>query len=271
MSEIMFFRTAVLFAPVPWACAALAGLVVFLLLRHPTRPLRRVTVEHTANRRNRGVSRLVVGRPDAASPARRAWVSTLAALAVCLAASRLDGGPGRWAWFGLPVLAFGLTVGLGWLEPSASRRREQQLVLQVPQALELLAACLAAGMPARSACAAVAAAFEDPVAADLGRVMAATALGVSDAEAWRSLRDHPQLGPVAMDLARSVESGTQLVEGLRRHAQVARERRRAAQQVRARSVGVRSVLPLMICFIPSFMLLGVVPTVVSAITHAFVH
>jgi hypothetical protein len=32
---------------------------------------------------------------------------------------------------------------------------------------------------------------------------------------------------------------------------------------------VRSVLPLMTCFIPAFLLLGVVPTVVSAVVQAF--
>jgi hypothetical protein len=34
-------------------------------------------------------------------------------------------------------------------------------------------------------------------------------------------------------------------------------------------VGVRSVLPMMICLIPSFMLPGVVPAVVSAIFNGF--
>jgi len=33
--------------------------------------------------------------------------------------------------------------------------------------------------------------------------------------------------------------------------------------------GVRSVLPMMICFISSFMLLGIVPAVVSAVFNAF--
>ena len=57
-----------------------------------------------------------------------------------------------------------------------------------------------------------------------------------------------------------------MIECLRHHADAAREARRAALQVRARSVGVRSVLPLMTCFIPSFLLLGVVPTVVSTLS-----
>jgi pilus assembly protein TadC len=59
-----------------------------------------------------------------------------------------------------------------------------------------------------------------------------------------------------------------VIESLRRHAAAARDARRARLVIRARSVGVRSVLPLMTCFIPSFLLLGVVPTVVSALTAA---
>jgi pilus assembly protein TadC len=60
-----------------------------------------------------------------------------------------------------------------------------------------------------------------------------------------------------------------MVEGLRHHAAAAREARRGALQVRARAVGVRSVLPMMTCFIPSFMLLGIVPAIVSAVFNAF--
>jgi hypothetical protein len=36
-----------------------------------------------------------------------------------------------------------------------------------------------------------------------------------------------------------------------------------------RGVRVRSMLPMMMCFIPSFMLLGIVPAIVSAVFNAF--
>jgi pilus assembly protein TadC len=141
--------------------------------------------------------------------------------------------------------------------------------MEAPQALELLAACLGAGLPSSAGCGAVVEAFDGPVADDLGRVLAMLKLGVGEVHAWRALRSHPQLGLPAEDLARAVESGTSMVEGLRHHARAAREARRGALQVRARAVGVRSVLPMMICFIPSFMLLGIVPAVVSAVFNAF--
>jgi pilus assembly protein TadC len=251
-------------------CAVLAGLAVFLALRHPAGQLRRMT---------RGGSRLSVvvaplvrlirGRSDAPPLYRRVLLSSACAVAVGLAAARVDSLPRGLSWLTVPIVAAAGLLALGWLEPRSARRRRQQLIMESPQALELLAACLAAGLPTRTACAAVVEAFDGPVADDLGQVLVLLQLGVGEVAAWKALSDHPQLGLAAGDLARSVESGTSMVEGLQHHATAAREARRGALQVLARGVGVRSVLPMMICFIPSFMLLGIVPAVVSAIFNAF--
>ncbi len=212
-------------------------------------------------------TRFVVGRDDAVPLRGRVLPSAALGTAAAVLAVRL-GVPAWLAWPAVPLVTVLGVVLLGRVEPARARRRRQVLVLQTPQALELMASCLAAGLPVRSACAVVVDAFDGPVAEDLGRVRALTDLGVADAEAWQRLAGHPQLGPAAADLARSVESGTLLVATLRHHAVRARERREAALQVVARSVGVRSVLPLMTCFIPAFLLLGVVPTVASALARA---
>jgi pilus assembly protein TadC len=249
--------------------AGLAGLAVLLALRQPAGELRRLT-----RRRSKladvlaPLIRLIQGRADAPPLLRRVLLSLACALGLTLAAARSDGWLGRVIWFTLPVVATTGVLVLGWIEPRSARRRRQQLIMEVPQALELMAACLGAGLPSRTACAAVVRTFEGAVADDLGQVLALQQLGVPDAAAWRTLRDHPQLGLAAADLARSVESGTSVVEGLRHQSEAAREARRSVLQVRARTVGVRSVLPLMMCFIPSFLLLGIVPAVVSAVFHA---
>jgi Flp pilus assembly protein TadB len=207
-------------------------------------------------------------RPDSASLRRRILLASVAAVAVGLAVRPALGSVAWLLWLAVPVLAVGGVVVLGRLEPRASRERGQRLVLELPQALDLLSACLAAGMPLRRATSAVAVTFEGPVGEDLSDVLGRIDLGVSDVEAWRTLRGHPQWGAAAVDLARSAESGTMMVEVLAHHARDARARRRAALEVRAKSVGVRSVLPLMTCFLPAFMLVGVVPTVASAVRHA---
>jgi len=249
--------------------AGLAGLAVLLALRQPAGELRRLT-----RRRSKladvvaPLIRLIQGRADAPPLLRRVLLSLACALGLTLAGAGIDGWLGRVIWFALPVVAATGVLVLGWIEPRSARSRRQQLIMEVPQALELMAACLGAGLPARTACAAVVRAFEGAVADDLGQVLALQQLGVPDAAAWRTLHDHPQLGLAAADLARSVESGASMVEGLRHQAAAAREARRSVLQVRARTVGVRSVLPLMMCFIPSFLLLGIVPAVVSAVFHA---
>jgi pilus assembly protein TadC len=250
-------------------CAGLAGLAVFSGLRDPVGELRRL-----ARRRSKlaevvaPLMRLIEGRADGPPLMRRVLLSLACVLALGLAGAGIDGWLGRMIWFAAPVLAGTSLLALGWVEPRSARHHRQQLIMEVPQALELMAACLAAGLPARTACVAIVRTFEGAVADDLGQVVALQQLGVPDVTAWHSLNDHPQLGLAAADLARSVESGTSLVEGLRHHAAAAREARRSELQVRARAVGVRSVLPLMTCFIPSFMLLGIVPAVVSAVFDA---
>ena len=254
--------------PLVALAAALVAAAVLLGWRDPVARLRRVAPQPPPAPAAGQVARLLAGRADAPPLRRRLLLSSAGAVAVCLSLGRVV-ELGGWPWSAVPVLAVAGAVGLGWLEPLSVRAREQRLVLEAPQALELLAACLAVGAPPRSACAAVVAAFDGPVAEDLAGVLRAVELGRPDADAWLELAGHRQLGPAAMDLARSVESGTRMVESLRTHAETARQHRRARLQEVARSVGVRSVLPLMVCFIPSFLLLGVVPTVVSAVTHAF--
>lgn len=235
-----------------------------------TNPAARVQ-DSRRGRRAEGPSRWrawIRGRADAPPPVQRVGVAIAVGVAAALVWTALVGGPTWLGWALAGPAALAAWVTLGRLEPAAERRRRQRLVLDAPAALELLGACLAAGLPPRNATAAVVAAFDGPVAEDLGRVLAAVDVGVSDAVAWRTLRQHPQFGSAAVDLARCVESGTRMVETLAHHARDARRQRQAALEVRAKAVGVRSVLPLMACFIPAFLLLGIVPTLVSAIARA---
>jgi Flp pilus assembly protein TadB len=257
-------------SPAAWACAGLAALAVFGLMRPATgrlRPARDDRDAEPSGRPTRSPSWLTEST-DGMALRRRLLLGAVAAAGACLSVSRLEPGPGSWAWLAWPLVAGLATVLLGLLEPRAVRLRRERLIADAPQALDLLAVCLAAGMPVRLAGRMVVEAFDGPVAEDLGRVLALADLGVAESEAWRTLVPHPQLGRAASDLSRCVDSGTLMVEALGRHAAAAREARRTALVVRARSVGVRSVLPLMTCFLPAFLLLGVVPTVVSALVAA---
>lgn len=250
-----------------WAAAVAAGAGVALWVRRPGR-LSEVTPARHDRSPTHPYQRLLQPRDDAAPFLRRLLVASAGALAVSAALLSAGGRAVLLIPVLAPLLALTGAVVLGRLEPGRNRRRQQRLVLDLPQAFELLSACLAAGMPLRTATAAVATAFDGPVAEDLGRVLTLVDLGTPDVEAWRVLAGDPAWAGAAVDLARSVEAGTMMVEVLVHHATQARSRRRAELEVRAKAVGVRSVLPLMTCFLPAFMLLGVVPTVASAVVNA---
>lgn len=153
-----------------------------------------------------------------------------------------------------------VAVLLGTLERPAAKKREARLRADLPQACDLLAACLDAGLPLRTATTLVGSAIGGPISEEFARVTNQTALGMSDDEAWRSVTCLP-LARLGAELARSSKAGLVSSDGLRLQADDATVKARSAREERARKVGVQSVVPLMVCFLPAFMLLGIVPIV----------
>lgn len=165
-----------------------------------------------------------------------------------------------------PAVAGGVFFGFALIEPPATARRREQIVLDLPQALDLLGSCLSAGLPLRMAAAVVAESLSGPLADELTVVSRRAGLGLSEREAWLAMAEQPALREVAVDIARAAGTGASLDRALQTHASDARRRRRAQLESRAKTVGVRSVLPLMACFLPAFLLIGIVPIVGGMIT-----
>jgi pilus assembly protein TadC len=103
--------------------------------------------------------------------------------------------------------------------------------------------------------------FTGPVHAALAQVDARVRLGVDESLAWSELREEPGWQELADELSRAATSGVGIAAALRELGASARTAAAAQAQERAKSVGVRSVLPLMVCFLPAFMLLGIVPII----------
>lgn len=204
------------------------------------------------------------GRPDGVGRGFRTLVAIPAAVGIAVLGQGF-GLPWWLAWLAGVIGAAAGWVGLGRVEADAHRRRRLRLLADLPAACDLLAVCLAAGLPLRRACRTVAAAMPGPVAEDLGRVDALVAAGTHEPTAWRTLVGSEPWQRLATDLARSVDSGTAVADVLQHHAEQARVASDLAREVRARSAGVRSVLPLMVCFLPAFFLVGVVPLVAGLV------
>jgi pilus assembly protein TadC len=236
-------------------CAALS--VTALLARPGSGRLQRVL---PTERPGRG--------PGRVDPARSACA--VAGLAVAL----LVAGPLGVA-AGLVVALVG-PVLLARAEPRALRDEREQLARDLPLLLDLLGACLAGGAPLGAAADAVAAAVPGPAGRRLAAVSAALAVGSPPASAWAALSGETEPGAVgrgekaepddpyaaaARTLGRAAEGGAPVVGAVSRLASEARAQARAAGEQRARRVGVLVVAPLGLCFLPAFVLLGVVPVV----------
>lgn len=149
------------------------------------------------------------------------------------------------------------------LEPAGTRADRLRAEDDLPLAADLLAAALRTGAPTGRAVEAVATALAGPLGLRLARVGRALRLGATADEAWA------YLGPVAgaerliRAAVRSSDSGAALAGALTRLADDLRAGRGAAAQARARRAGVLIVLPLGLCFLPAFVLAGLLPVIVA--------
>lgn len=149
------------------------------------------------------------------------------------------------------------------LEPRARRRRREEVRRDLPHVVTLLAAALRAGQAPAEAIELVCRALPGAAADRLTGVAARLRLGGDAAATWTRLADDPDLGPLGRTLARAHRTGAPVVAAVEGLADELGSRARAEVEDRARAVGVRAAVPLGVCLLPSFLLLGIVPLAVS--------
>lgn len=223
--------------------AALAVAMAVLLTTLPSRSRARL-------RRTLPVLPVVRAR---LTPPNRAQITRASVMLMGIAIAVWVGGvPGLLAG----AVATGIALAfISRMEPRSRRRQRQALARQMPQTAHLLAACLSSGATIESAVAAVASASPEPMRTELDFVRRGLLVGSRDP--WARLRP----SPLARALERSRDSGAPLSEVLIWIAVESRRESRAAAETAARSAGVKAVAPLAACFLPSFLLIAVVPVV----------
>ncbi|MHA7135477.1 type II secretion system F family protein [Oerskovia turbata] len=176
----------------------------------------------------------------------------------------------------LPLSAGWLVVAAPWIVVhAAARARLRGLTARPPGAavtatggpieigvlLELLAAAVRAGTSVPRALEAVGHAVEGPDGAALHRAGAALVLGAGWAEAWAGAP--PRLATVRTALRPAWEQGAAPGEALRAAGEQLRSEQQAAARQAAARLAVHLVLPLGVCFLPAFLLVGLLPVLLS--------
>ena len=138
---------------------------------------------------------------------------------------------------------------------------------------DLMAACLRAGLPLAVTASAVAPHAPTSLADSLRRAADLLILGADPATAWATTRhthSHTTSDPVdalARMARRSARSGTPMATAIAELAQQHRETAADTAAARAQRAGVLVAGPLGLCFLPAFLCLGIVPTVIGLAGH----
>jgi tight adherence protein C len=200
----------------------------------------------------------LAGRPPSpADPEADVWIGAAAVLALALLVVA-------------PVLT-PLPVAGGAIGPRLARRRAVEAERRawadaLPDAVDLLAVGLGSGLAVAPALALAAPRTPAPLGPALARAHDRVVHGAPLADALEQVAEHgPASRPLIALLVAAHHDGAPVVEPMTRLAGDLRADRRRAVEARARQVPVRLLFPLVLCSLPAFVLLVIVPPVVAAV------
>jgi Flp pilus assembly protein TadB len=174
------------------------------------------------------------------------------------------------AVFGPPLGAAAVLAVVGarrWRRRRVARRREATVRRHLPDVVELLAAAVDAGCTLAVAIPLLAPLAPEPFGVALADVARRQRHGERVADALGALADRlgEPVEPVVAALAGCERNGLALAPTLARLAADARHDRRRQAEAAARALPVRLSFPLVLCLLPAFVLLGIVPAMVPAL------
>jgi tight adherence protein C len=172
------------------------------------------------------------------------------------------------AFAAAPLFAAG-----GWRFPDLqlqrrARQRETEIRAALPDVLDLLAACALAGMGIDRALRTVTPDVYGPLGDSLRHTLRALDAGMTRSAAYQVLTERapvPEVRSLVRALERAERYGTSVAVTLVSQAREIRAKRRAAVEEAARAAPIKMLFPLVVCFLPAFILLTVAPVVLTAL------
>jgi Flp pilus assembly protein TadB len=166
------------------------------------------------------------------------------------------------------VVAAGWPIGkLTWRRRTAARRLAMRSEA-APAVLDLLSAALLAGLNPHLAVLRIAERAPDALRDELGLAAGVLRLGGTPAAALRAAAERSgldELRAAAGALEAAERWGAPPAEALAARAEALRTRARLRAEAEAGRAAVRLAFPLVLCFLPSFVLLTVVPTIAGSL------
>lgn len=149
----------------------------------------------------------------------------------------------------------------------ARLRHERAVTRELPEVIDLIRLALAAGGAVMLALRGVARRPVGPISEALALVCVRVDRGHRTADALEVLIDatSDDVKPLVRALVGAEHYGTELMPTLDRLAGEARDLRRRRAQTEARRVPIRLLLPLVLCVLPAFVLLTLVPTLAGTL------
>ncbi|OOC56034.1 MULTISPECIES: type II secretion system F family protein [Nocardiopsis] len=209
----------------------------------------------------RGLRRPLPGPRRGGPPVRRLGPALAGAfsLAVATALFGMLGG----------LLAAGVCAAL-WVRARGAGARTERLPVtaDLPVVIGLLAAGIRSGATVPVCLTAVSRAARGRLGEELSAVAEQLRLGADPVGAWRSPALPEPLVAVGRDLARAADTGAPVADLLDRHVADLRRALRARGTARVERLGVLVVAPLGLCFLPAFVLIGIVPMAAELLSRA---
>ncbi len=181
--------------------------------------------------------------------------------------------PGRF-----PLLVWALFGGVfGFFLPdiligSRADSRQKQIGRDLPEALDLLAITVEAGLGLEQALEVVSDNLEGPLGAELVRLLREIELGVSRRDALSALRDRtdvPELSAFVVSLVQADAMGVAVADVLKSQAAQTRLKRRQAAREAAAKTPVKILFPVIFGILPALFVVTIGPGAISIIDNLF--
>jgi pilus assembly protein TadC len=174
---------------------------------------------------------------------------------------------GGWVGVGAALVVGAVLAGhLRRAESGSGRRTRLGVAADVPFAADLLAAVLRSGASIEHGLRTVGIAVGGVLGRRMVRVADGLRLGLAPDDAWKPLRAAPETARLAYAVAGSPDSGAAVAAALERLAEMLRADAVARVESTAQRLSVLMVLPLGLCFLPAFILAGVVPVIAAVLS-----